>query len=359
MLHESVGGELSARQQVILAAIVGEFIATGLPVGSKTISEKRGQTLSAAESVCPSVLNCSSATVRNEMADLERQGYLEKPHTSAGRVPTQPAYRFYVDRLKAVREGPSRDLTWVHGELSRCGAELATLLRTSTRLLSELTGQPALASEPGPPTQTWATFRLTPISARAIRVTYETEETGRRELIWESPQPLRGEEIAALSEALEDVLCQEGVTSPEAAEIAGVAEVPEEVVGDLLQTLTETGPQRVYVEGTAHLLSYPEFMAHQRVQELMAALAQEGMARALLRATHGEGLRVLIGSEHGRTRFLDCSLVLGSYRAPATRIGSVGVLGPLRMSYPRAISAVATVAREIGQILKVEEEGEE
>jgi heat-inducible transcriptional repressor len=92
----------------------------------------------------------------------------------------------------------------------------------------------------------------------------------------------------------------------------------------------------------------------------MTALAQERLTRALLHSPHRlEGVTVLIGSEHGRARFLDCSLVVGSYRAAATRLGTVGVLGPLRMPYPRAMSAVTTIAREIGQILKAEEEGEE
>jgi heat-inducible transcriptional repressor len=348
MVQPGAGAELSSRQQAILLAIVGEFIATGLPVGSKTVLEKYG-------------LTCSPATVRNEMADLEAAGYLGKPHTSAGRVPSQKAYRFYVDRLSAIKEGPTRELTWVRGELARCGSDLPTLLRTSTRLLSELTQQPALASEPALPSLTLSAFRLTPISARSLRVSYETEESGRHELIWESPQPLRGEEIHTLSEALETVLCREGLSGLEPGEIAAQAALPVEVVGGLLQVLTETGPERVYVEGASHLLSYPEFSAHRRVQELMAALAQERLARALLHSPHRPGgLTVLIGSEHGRVRFLDCSLVMGSYRAPRTRLGAVGVLGPLRMPYPRAMSAVNAIANEIDQILKAgEEEGEE
>lgn len=363
MVDRPSGEALSARQQTILTAIVGEFIASGQPVGSKTVLEKYG-------------LACSWATIRNEMAALERLGYLSKPHTSAGRVPTQPAYRFYVDRLGSVTEGPSRELTWVHGELSRCGGDLATLLRTSARLLSDMTGQPALAGEPALARQAFTAFRLTPISARSLRVTYESEELGRRELIWESPRPLRGEEIAALSEALAAALCDRGPAEVTAAEIAAPTGLPEELIASLLQVLTESGPERVYVEGAARLLSYPELAAQQRVQELLAALAEERLARALLRLRRTEGLTVLIGSEHGRPRFLDCSLVVGSYHASASpvgqasrlsrggaggalpRLGSVAVLGPLRMPYQRAITAVNTIAREIDRLLKVEEEEE-
>ena len=140
-----------------MLAVVGEYIVTAEPVPSKVVQEKYG-------------LPASRATIRNEMAEMERLGYLGKPHTSAGRVPTEAAYRLYVGRLESTPPSLSREETWVRGELGRCGPDLVALLRTSTRLLSDLTEQAALASEPIAPGQRFDAFSLAPVSARAIRV---------------------------------------------------------------------------------------------------------------------------------------------------------------------------------------------
>ncbi len=337
---------LTPRQEAVLLAVVGEYIATAEPVPSKVVQEKYG-------------LVVSRATIRNEMAVMETLGYLAKPHTSAGRVPTEAAYRLYVDRLGRLEPGLSRELTWVRGELARSGPDLAALLRTSTRLLADLTEHAALASEPLAPGQRFAAFSLTPVSARALRVRYETED-GRRELLWESAQPLRSDQISALSDALGRALAQQGLDVLDADAIAEETDLPAALVADLVQLLVANAPQRVYVEGAAHLFAYPEFRGRDRLQELLLALAEEGPARVLLRGALGRGgLSVFIGSELARGRFSDCSLVAQTYRGPRARCGAVAVLGPLRMAYPRAMTAVRCVAGEIGGILGKGEEPEE
>lgn len=338
-MPHSEGSDLSPRQQEILLAVVKEYIETGVPVSSKTVQQEYATVV-------------SRATIRNEMAEMERRGYLVKPHTSAGRLPQQKAYRFYVDKLGGVPRGLSREQTWIRGELHRCGPDLVALLRTSARLLSELTTQPALASEPVSVPQRFSRFRLTPISARAVRITYETPEGGERELIWEPPGPLREEQIQSLSEALESAFSQQGLPGLDAEETAAAVALGPEIIRSLLHLLMESGDQRVYVEGAAHLLNYPEFRRQNRLQELMSALAHEGVARALLgRAGRGEDVTVLIGSEHGRPGFRDCSLIAQAYHDPHPRYGAVAVLGPMRMSYRRTMSAVHCVAGEIARRL--------
>lgn len=339
MVSYSQGSELSPRQQDILLAVVREYIETGGPVSSKTVQEKYATAV-------------SRATIRNELAEMERRGYLVKPHTSAGRVPQEKAYRFYVDKLGGVPRGLSREQTWIRGELHRCPPDLVALLRTATRLLSDLTTQPALASEPVTTPQSFSQFRLTSISARSIRITYETPESGERELIWEPPRPLREEQIQSLSKALESAFTQQGLPGFDVEKTAATVTLGPEIIRSLLHLLMESGEQRVYMEGAAHLLNYPEFRQQERLQELMAALAHEGTARALLgRAAQGEGVTVLIGSEHGRSRLRDCSLIAQTYRDPRTRYGAVAVLGPMRMSYRRTMSAVHWVAGEIARRL--------
>ena len=324
---------------------MGEHIATAEPVPSKVVQEKYG-------------LAVSRATIRNEMAEMEDRGYLGKPHTSAGRVPTEAAYRLYVSRLESVEPGLSRELTWVRGEMARAGSDLTALLRTSTRLLADLTEQAALASEPISPGQRLGSFSLTPISARAIRVRYETEE-GRRELLWEPAQPLRSDQISALSDVLGAAVAREGLDRLQVGAIAQETDLPAELVAGLLQLLVENAQQRVYVEGAAHLFAYPDFQGRTRLHDLLQALAEEGPTRALLQGVFGrEGVSVFIGSELARGRFYDCSLVAQTYHGPLALRGAVAVLGPLRMSYPRAMTAVRCVADEIGGILGKGEEGE-
>jgi heat-inducible transcriptional repressor len=340
------GTDLTPRQQAILLAVVGEYIATAEPVPSKLVQEKYG-------------VPASRATIRNEMAEMERLGYLGKPHTSAGRVPTEAAYRLYVSRLESAAPGLTREQAWVRGELARCGPDLSALLRTSTRLLADLTEQAALASEPIAPGESFAAFSLVPISARAIRVMYETEE-GRRELLWEPAQPLRSDQITALSSALAAALARGGLDGLDLEALAEETDLPAAVLAGLRQLLAENAAQRIYVEGAAHLFAHPDFSAHSRLQELLAGLTQEGPTRALLRgAFRQEGISVLVGSELGRGGFLHCSLVTQSYLAPLTRRGAIAVLGPLRMPYVRAMTAVHCVASEIGGILGKGQEEEQ
>jgi heat-inducible transcriptional repressor len=338
--------DLTPRQQAILLAVVGEYIVTAEPVPSKVVQEKHG-------------LPASRATIRNEMAEMERLGYLGKPHTSAGRVPTEAAYRLYVSQLQSAAPGLSREHTWVRGELARAGSDLAVLLRTSTRVLADLTEQAALASEPVAPGQCFLAFRLAPVSARAIRVRYETEE-GRRELLWEPEQPLRSDQINALGEVLASALAREGLDRLDAEVLAEETGLPREVLAGLLQLLAENAEQRVYVEGAAHLFACPDFQERSRMQELLNTLSGEGPARALLRGvSRREGISVMIGSELSGRRFHDCGLVAQTYRGARACRGAVAVLGPLRMPYPRAMAAVQCVAQEIGGILgKGEEEAD-
>lgn len=330
--------DLTPRQQVILLAVVGEYIATAEPVPSKLVQEKHG-------------LTASRATIRNEMAEMERRGYLGKPHTSAGRVPTEAAYRFYVGQLGNAAPRLSREHTWVRGELARVGPDVVALLRTSTRVLAELTDQAALAGEPIAPEACFLSFSLAPVSARAIRVRYETEE-GRRELLWEPEQPLRSEQISALGEALADALARDGLDRLDVPALARQSDLPAEVLAGLVQLLMENAEQRVYVEGAAHLFAHPDFRERSRIQELLSMLSREGPPRVLLReALRREGTSVLIGSELGSRRFSDCSLVAQTYPGPGPRRGAIAVLGPLRMPYARAMAAVQCVAQEIGGIL--------
>ncbi|HEY3396551.1 MAG TPA: heat-inducible transcriptional repressor HrcA [Armatimonadota bacterium] len=341
------GSDLTPRQQAILMAVVGDYIETATPVPSKTVQEKYQ-------------VAASRATIRNEMAEMERRGYLGKPHTSAGRVPTESAYQLYVSRFTASPVRLSREQTWVHGELARCGPDLPSLLRTSARLLSELTEQAALASEPVPPAVAFRGFALTPISARALRVSFETASSGRRELLWEVESPLRSEQIQALSDAVGAVLCADGLASAEVAPLAASANLPPEIVASLLSLLVAAEEQRVYVDGATRLFSCPEFRVESRLRELLSALNQEGPPWALLRgALRTPGTSIMIGSQLGPTRFLDCSLVAQTYRGPHSYPGAIAVLGPLRMSYHRAVAAVECVAREIGSLLQSEEEPEE
>jgi len=328
-------------------AVVSEYIATAAPVPSRTVQVK-GR------------LRESGATIRNEMAEMERLGYLSKPHTSAGRVPTESAFRLYVSRLGTAPVELSRQHTWVRGELSRCAADLGTLLRTSTRLLADMTEQAALASEPIGPDECFSHFALTPVSARTIRATYETARGVRRELIWEPPRPLRSDQIRALSDALAAALCRQRPGAIDAEALAADVGLPTETVAGLLRRLAESGEQRVYVEGTAHLFNYPEFRGHSRLQELLAALSQEGPPRALLNGVlRRAGITVLIGSDLGAWGFRGCSLVAGTYPGPRARQGAVAVLGPMRMPYARALSAVRCVAHEIGTLLTETEHEEE
>lgn len=329
--------ELTERQQAIAKAVVSEHIDSAQPVGSEAVRVGHG-------------FSCSSATIRNEMARLECMGYLSQPHTSAGRLPLAPAYRLYVDALRLDARRLDREMAWIQGELRRVAGRSEAALRLSSGILSRITRYPAVVVAPSERAARLIDLSLTPVSAHNVLLSFLDDESRSEEVLIETAGPVTVAEL----ERIEALLRERVLGKP----LGGEPVLDEEDVSDagllrgLRAALEEANSARVFVEGATFILDQPEFEATERLRRTLTALTQSPLLRrALETATTSGGPAVSIGTEHGIEALRDCSVVAATYPAGEQRRGAVGVVGPMRMRYDRALETVATIARNLGQVM--------
>jgi heat-inducible transcriptional repressor len=341
---------LEERKAAILKAVVQEYIATAQPVGSSSVAGAPG-------------IEVSPATVRNEMVQLERQGYLQQPHTSAGRVPTEKGYRFFVDALPNTPSLGQVQSQQVKAFFDHGHGELERLLHETTNLLSSLTNYAAVVVGPPVTLATVRSIQLVPIAHRtALAVAVLSNgsvERGTVELPGDVADDVVDDASLLLSRAYlghtldaeVDLGIDEGA-APEgeqaAARTALVATLARKAIASLA---AESGsdPDHVFVGGAARVAS--AFDAVDTVREVLSILEQQVVVVSLIRDVLGRGLSVAIGSETGVQPLAECSLVVAPYEVEGEKVGTIGVLGPTRMDYPQALSAVAVVSRRLGDHL--------
>ncbi len=345
---KTAGEELTERQRCILSAIVREHVATKRPVGSKALAH------------CEE-LSVSSATIRNEMAELERLGYLSQPHTSAGRVPGEKAYRFHVNHLAAHEKLPIDKLSWIHSQYRRVERDADKILRLSTKLLADIVKHPAVALEPGREADQLMDVEARPVSAHTVRVLCTYSAGRRQEFVVRSAESITVEQVEQLGRAIRHRLSTGLSTwapdSP-AGGTVGEAGIPADLLRAVRQQLWAGAGSRVYVEGTAYILDAPEFQDLSHLQAVVETLGEQPALRELLSmAAEGAELSVIIGSEHAIPRLEQCSSVLSTFVGRSDLRGILGVLGPMRMAYDEVISAVECVAQQAGAVLSGAETG--
>jgi heat-inducible transcriptional repressor len=338
---------MDERKHRVLRAIIDDYIHTGEPVGSRTVARKYN-------------LGVSAATIRNEMADLEDMGYLEQPHTSAGRVPSDKGYRYYVDTLFAGDLPPSGaevagfDQEAVRQVLAVKARRMDSVIRQATHLLAEATNFLALASQPAPTEERLVALQFVPLRDSAA-VMLVVADTGlvRTKVVHFADEPSEQdlERIGrAFTERLRGVRLQElgqGLGRAIAAELGQYRDLVDEVralLGD-----EEEAAERVVMDGATNLLKQPEFHQVAAAQRVLHALEREQLLEELLGVPEARlpGLEVAIGREMRVEEMQDCSLVTAVYAAPGGVLGRLGVLGPRRMDYARVMRLVEGVAEAV------------
>lgn len=335
---ETFDQPLDERKERILREIVEEYIRSGEPVGSKAIAEGSG-------------LGVSSATVRNEMGTLEREGYICAPHTSAGRIPTDRGYRYYVDVLAPrVAENAERRREIEHFLLGTLTA-LDELLERASQLLVELTDFTSVAAGPPMREARIRHVQLVPLGGGRLFLIVVGEGVWHEERILELGRTPPEEEIARAMEQINRLVA--GLTVPEAARaLAGAeAEPPrDEVLGATLRAIRLVAEKkgRVITGGTSRLVIWEPPLTAQRVLEI---LEEGGVAPLLRPEPQPDQVAVRIGRELVLEDLHDLSLIASGYRF-GRWAGTLGVLGPTRMDYPTVISTVAEVARSLDRALR-------
>lgn len=331
---------LTDRKKKILAAVVEEYIRTAEPVGSKTIAQTAN-------------LGCSSATIRNELSELAAMGYLEQPHTSAGRVPTPQGYRIYVNELMQRQKLSIEETEAINRSLNDKLSELDHLMSNVGALASSLTNYPAMAIA-APPPATIKRFDLIYIDANTfIIVAMMSNDTVRNKLV-HLPVSVGQDMIAKLSAVFnanftgitEDKITSLTIRSAERAvdDTMGLTGV---IASFAIEILSEAKTGEAYVSGANRLLAQPEYQDPAKAHALMSYITDAEHIKNLpaVYGDDGNGIKVLIGPENVAEELKDSSVVLASYDMGDDTKGLIGVVGPTRMDY-------STVAAKLGLIAK-------
>jgi heat-inducible transcriptional repressor len=328
---------LDERKAAILRAVVEEYIETAQPVGSGAVAP---------------VVKASPATVRNEMAALEQEGYLQQPHTSAGRVPTEKGYRFFVDGLsEPVRLGAGQ-VQQVRSFFASAHGEIENLLHDTTRLLSDLTQYAAVVTAPDQETATLRSIQLVGLGPRTalLVVVLSNGAVGKHTV--ELDEDTGEERLAAATAHLMAHLAGSGVGAIPATIPATGDRGTDAATAVALDALRGDGvgePGPVFVGGAARMAA--AFDAVEQVRQVLGILEQQYVVVTVLQDVIERGLHVAIGSETGLVPLSECSIVVAPYEIEGERAGTIGVLGPTRMNYPQALAAVAAVSRRLGEHL--------
>jgi heat-inducible transcriptional repressor len=331
---------LDERKATILRAVVEEYIHTALPVGSGHVASAPGVAV-------------SSATVRNEMASLEQEGFLAQPHTSAGRIPTQAGYRYYVDHLAARPTLDKASAQQVKAFFDRTHGELERMLADTSRLLSGLTGTAAVVTGPPHETAVVRSVQLVGLTARmallVVVLSNGAVEKATVDLGGDRAEPT-DEELARATAHLAEHLVGHHLDAlaalpvpPEGTPASAVALV------DAARLAHDPDGDHLYIGGTDRMAG--AFEAVEQVREVLGLLEQQLVVVSLLRDVLDRGLQVAIGSETGMTTLAECSIVVAPYEIEGEAVGTVGVLGPTRMDYAQALAAVAVVGKRLGRRL--------
>ncbi|NLK07192.1 MAG: heat-inducible transcription repressor HrcA [Firmicutes bacterium] len=336
---------LSERKKQILRAITHDYINSAEPVGSRTIARRYS-------------LGVSPATIRNEMADLEEDGYLEQPYTSAGRIPSDKGYRFYVDALMDPHKLNEAEIRQVQSTLRGEHSQMGELVHESARLLAFLSQYTALVVAPNLSHGAIRRLQLIPLDEWNVLLVLVIDPGFVQSHIVETTRSLQVEEVARINDFFNRRLF--GVM---AADISStlLGEMREEVRDEALMAealvllgrgLGSLNKEQVFLDGTIHLFNQPEFKDIDKVKVLLNILDNEKVVWDLLNDTLGNsGIRITIGSENPHEGFQHCSLVTASYELDGHVLGKVGVLGPTRMNYERVVTIVEYIAANLSELL--------
>ncbi len=332
--------DLTERQDKLLAFVVQEYVETAQPVGSETLRQ-RG-------------LGVSSATIRNELAILEELGYLTHPHTSAGRTPTEKGYRYFVETLMEEFELPAVDQRMIRHQFHQVTLDVDQWMRLAAAVLAHASHNTALVTAPQSSNCRFKHLQLIAINEQvALLVLVLQEGTVKQQMIALS-QAVPQDELTAFSNRLNDHFAGLSVEQMRLQALAlsvfetGIVRI----VIELMRQIDLRSSHDIYRDGIMDILRQPEFSASERMQALLEMLEQRTMLEAMLSdLAPDRGIQVIIGGESQRDEMNDYSMVLARYGLPGEASGVVGVLGPVRMHYPRTIGAVRYVSSLLNDLM--------
>jgi heat-inducible transcriptional repressor len=339
---------LTERSKQILEAIIEDYIVTAEPVGSRTLTRSHG-------------LSLSPATVRNVMADLEELGFLASPHTSAGRVPTEKAYRFYVDSLLEVRNIASNEQEEIRKRCSLAGRDVGEVLKETSRMLSSLSHYTGIVVAPRFTANVFRHIEFVKLGGRRLLAILVSHSGTVQNKIIETDEELRSVDLVKMANYLNHFL--RGFTIAQVKEKILAEMQSDKIKYDALlaralrlsqQTLADTDSE-VFIEGRANILEQPEFADVSRMKDVFRAFEEKGQLLGLLdRCMDAQGVHIYIGSEAHMSQMVGMSLITATYMTGKNTLGVLGVIGPTRMGYAKVIPIVDYTAQLVSRLLETE-----
>ncbi len=340
--------ELDERKVKILDAIIRNYLATGEPVGSRTISKYTD-------------LNLSSATIRNEMADLEEMGYIVQPHTSAGRIPSDKGYRLYVDHLMEEKD---KEISEMKDFVIEKTEKMEKVLKQAAKLLASNTNYATLVSAPAYSKNKIKFIQLSAVSdTQLLAVIVMNSNVVKNQMI-DISEPLDNETVLKLNILLNTSL--NGLSLDEInlgtiallKEQAGIhSEIVSHVLDTLVQTISETEDLQIYTSGATNILKYPELSDSDSVSSLLSTFEEKEELQSLVTESlsgneNETGIQVYIGNETPVQTMKDCSVVTAVYDLGEGVKGTIGIIGPKRMDYEKVMDNLKTLKSQLDGIYK-------
>ena len=337
--------ELSDRKKLILKAIIDAHIENGEPVGSKYITTNKG-------------ISYSSATIRNEMAELESLGYLEQPHTSAGRVPSELGYRFYVDTMLRDYAMTATEISELNSMLKVRLTELDKILERATKLASALTNYTGIAIKPKRKMAVIVKYEAVRIDGQSFVLVMLTSAQSVKTKYVNLGCDIPDEVLAKLQTALNELLTYvtaDVITLPTIMQL-------EESLGDysfivnpiiklIYEALGEVGGGDLKVDGVDRLLQYPEYSDLGRFKELLGSFEKKEDILDVVSASDSDGVKIYIGSENPICAFGNSTLIYKPIKIGERVVGSIGIVGPCRMDYSRVVAMIQHIADNISDMI--------
>ena len=337
---------LNDRKIQILQAIINNYIETAEPVGSRTIAKKYN-------------LGISSATIRNEMSDLEEMGFILQPHASSGRIPSDMGYRLYVDHLMQKKELGEEEQRYLQSIISRDISQIDFLMEETAKALSVLTNYTTIISEPKGQRTRMKQIRLIPLDSVSVLLVIATEGNFIKNHVIKMGCVPTEEKIFDIGFCLNRLL--QGCALREIDTLL-VARMQEElweyrellppILKAIETTMRSAEKVQLHMSGTKNILAFPEFADIQKAKSLFQALEEKDVLVTLLEESKNNDLQVLIGSENTVQSMQDCSVITATYKMGDNTRGTIGIVGPTRMDYSQVISVLNGMVQNIEKVLK-------
>lgn len=337
--------QLDERKMKILQAIIRNYLETGEPVGSRTISKYTD-------------LNLSSATIRNEMADLEELGYIVQPHTSAGRIPSDKGYRLYVDHMMSDKE---REVNEMKELLLEKEDRIERLLQQVAKVLAVNTNYATMISSPQMAGNKLKFIQLTKVDPHQILAVIVVEGNVIKNHMLQTDEELSDENILKLNILLNTQLNGLSLHEISLGRIAAIkqqAGIYSGIIGDVVdavaQAIQSEEEMEIYTSGANNIFKYPELADQKRASELISAFEEKQELTQLVQETLADetstGIQVYIGNEAPVATMRDCSVVTATYDLGDGMKGTIGIIGPKRMDYEKVVSNLKTVMNQLEEI---------